>query len=303
MATTEVHIWEAGIKKVLAEKTTSVSIVLVTYNSMPPLESCLESIKAGVNGTPLEIIGVDNSSSDNSAEMVSKHFPNAQVIRNSSNLGFAAACNQAAKHATGDYLLFLNPDVQVDGYAIEKLLDVFRSREKVGTAVGRMRFPDGSFQPTCRHLPRFSNMVYSRGSMLSKLIGKNRHYTLPDYDSVTPIPAAAGTMMMIRSDIFREIGGFDRRFFMFMEDVDLCRRLGSAGYTNYYVPSAGGVHLWGKGSRAGKLRRNLYHHWTVWKYFTKHSPGFVSYCLLPIALAMNFVVVSILPVPQPVNRA
>lgn len=290
----------------LAEKTksvSSVSIVLVTHNSMPPLENCLTSIRQGANGTPLEIISVDNGSSDSSAEAVSRQFPDARVIRNTTNLGFAAACNIAAKQATGDYLLFLNPDVQVDGYAIEKLLEVCRSREKVGTAVGRMRFPDGSFQPTCRHLPRFSNMVFSRGSMFSKFLGNGHHYTLPDYNSVTPIPAAAGAMMMIRKDLFREIGGFDRRFFMFMEDVDLCRRLGSLGYTNYFVPAAGGVHLWGKGSRTGKFRRNLYHHWTVWKYFTKHNPGLVSYCLLPFALVVNFLLVSLLPVPQPVNRS
>ncbi|RKX29538.1 MAG: hypothetical protein DRP47_01500 [Candidatus Zixiibacteriota bacterium] len=287
----------------MSEKNSTISIVIVTNNSMPPLENCLKSIRSGANGTPLEIIGVDNHSSDNSPNVVKEYFPGAQVIRNSSNLGFAAACNQAAKQATGDYLLFLNPDVQVDNYAIEELLEVFRSREKVGTAVGRMRFPDGSFQSTCRHLPRFSNMVYSRGSMLSKILNNGHHYTLPDYDKVTPIPAAAGTMMMIRNDLFHEIGGFDMRFFMFMEDVDLCRRLSTLGYTNYYVPSAGGVHLWGRGSKVGKFRRNLYHHITDWKYFKKHNPGFVSYCLLPFALSMNLLLVSLLPVSQPANRS
>ncbi|MEA2030395.1 MAG: glycosyltransferase family 2 protein [candidate division Zixibacteria bacterium] len=286
----------------MSETTSNVSVVIVTYNSMPPLENCLKSIKSGSNGTSIEIIGVDNCSSDNSPDVLKEHFPDARIIRNSSNLGFAAACNLASKHATGDFLLFLNPDVQIDNYAIEKLLEVCRSKKKVGTAVGRMRFPDGSFQPTCRHLPNFSNIVYSRGSMMSKLIGNGYHYTLPDYDKVTPIPAGAGTMMMISRDVFQKIGGFDMRFFMFMEDVDLCRRLGTHGYTNYFVPSAGGIHLWGKGSHAGKFRRNLYHHLTVWKYFKKHNPGFISYCLIPFALAVNLLLVSILPVSQPVNR-
>lgn len=280
----------------------TVSIVIVTHNSMPPLEDCLRSLRAGVNGTRLEIVAVDNRSSDESSAMVREYFPDATIIQTGANLGFGRACNLAAERATGDYLLFLNPDLQIDKNAIEGLLEVCRSDDKVGTAVGRMRFPDGSFQATCRRLPQFDNMVFSRGSIFSRLLHTNGQYTLPDFDSVTPVPAAAGTMMMIRRALFREIGGFDKRFFMFMEDVDLCLRLGMLGYHNYFVPTAGAVHLWGKGSRVGKFRRNLYHHVNVWRYFTKHYPNILSYAVLPFALALNLLLVTVLPVSQPVNR-
>ncbi len=279
-----------------------VSVVIVTYNSMPPLEDCLKSIKAGINGTPLEIINVDNRSTDNSTDMVLKYFPDAKVIRNDRNVGFGEACNRAADNATGDYLLFLNPDLQIDKNAIEHLLDVCKKHERVGTAVGRMRFPDGSFQATCRRLPQFNNMLFSRGSIFSRIVKPNGHYTLPDYQKVTPVPAAAGTMMMIHRKLFKDIGGFDSRFFMFMEDVDLCLRVGLLGYNNYFVPEAGAVHLWGKGSRVGKFRRNLYHHVNVWRYFIKHYPSVVSYVLLPLALAANLMFVTLLPVSQPARR-
>jgi GT2 family glycosyltransferase len=283
-------------------ETETVSVVIVTYNSMPPLENCLRSIKAGINGTRLEIINVDNSSIDGSTEMVRKYFPDAKIIRNERNVGFGRACNLAAESASGDYLLFLNPDLEVDKNAIERLLDVCRRQERVGTAVGRMRFPDGTFQATCRRYPEFNNMLFSRGSVVSRLVNGNGQYTLPDYDAVTPVPAAAGTMMMIRRKLFREIGGFDTRFFMFMEDVDLCLRLGLLGYRNYFVPDAGAVHLWGRGSRVGKFRRNLYHHINVWRYFMKHHPNILTYTLLPFALTANLLLVTVLPVPQPVNR-
>lgn len=282
--------------------TDTVSVVIVTYNSMPPLEDCLKSIKAGINGTRLEVINVDNRSSDNSIQVIKQYFPDAKVIQNDRNLGFAEACNRAADSATGEYLLFLNPDVRIDQNAIERLLDVCKKQERVGTAVGRMRFPDGSFQATCRRLPEFNNMLFSRGSVVSRLMNPNGKYTLPDYETVTPVPAAAGTMMMIRRKLFAEVGGFDSRFFMFMEDVDLCLRLGLLGYHNYFVPNAGAVHLWGKGSRVSKFRRNLYHHANVWRYFVKHYPSVVSYVLLPLALAFNLLFVTLLPVPQPVNR-
>jgi len=285
----------------LQEKET-VSVVIVTYNSMPPLEDCLKSIKAGINGTPLEIINVDNRSSDDSTEVVKRYFPDAKVIRNDRNLGFGEACNRASENATGDYLLFLNPDLEIDKNSIENLLNVCRKQERVGTAVGRMRFPDGSFQATCRRLPRLNNMIFSRGSVFSRMVGANGQYTLPDYDTVTAVPAAAGTMMMIHRKLFKDIGGFDSRFFMFMEDVDLCLRVGVLGYHNYFVPEAGAVHLWGKGSRVGKFRRNLYHHVNVWRYFVKHYPSIVSYVLVPLGLAANLLFVTLLPVTQPVTR-
>ena len=286
----------------MSTQSETVSIVIVTYNSMPPLEECLRSVKAGTNGTRLEIVNVDNSSTDDSAEVVQRYFPDAKIIRNDQNVGFGRACNLAAENATGDYLLFLNPDVRIDKDSIEGLLNVYRQQDRVGTVVGRMRFPDGSFQATCRKYPEFNNMVFSRGSIFSRIMNTNGHYTLPDYDTVTPVPAAAGTMMMIRRKLFEEIGGFDSRFFMFMEDVDLCLRIGLLGYRNYFVPEAGAVHLWGRGSRVGKFKRNLYHHVNAWRYFMKHHPNILTYTLLPFALAINLALVSVLPVPQPVNR-
>jgi GT2 family glycosyltransferase len=279
-----------------------ISIIIVTHNSRPVLEDCLTSLKGSLNGNHFEIINVDNRSSDDSPSHVRRHFPQATVIVNPKNVGFAAACNRAAQEATGEYLLFLNPDVIVDENAVEQLVKTLKSREDAGVVVGRMRFPDGSFQATCRNFPQIDNMLHSRGSVFSKLLRDGTAYTLPDYNVTTPIPAAAGTMMMLRNDLFNSVGGFDQRFFVFLEDVDLCLRLALRGHRNYFVPSAGGVHLWGRGSSAGKLKRNWYHHWAVWKYFRKHYPTVFSLFVLPLVLAVNFLLVTLLPVPQPINR-
>jgi len=279
-----------------------VSIIIVTHNSRPALEGCLTSLKGSLDGNSYEIINVDNRSADDSPALVRQHFPHAKVIVNSRNVGFAAACNQAAQKATGDYLLFLNPDVVIDDNAIEQLINTIRSRRDAGAVVGRMRFPDGSFQATCRHFPRIDNMIYSRGSVFSRFLRNGTAYTLPDYPDITPVPAAAGTMMMIKKDLFQSVGGFDQRFFVFLEDVDLCLRLTRQGRRNYFVPSAGGVHMWGRGSNAGKLKRNWYHHRAVWKYFWKHYPNAFTLFVLPFVLALNFLLVTILPVPHPANR-
>ncbi len=279
-----------------------VSVIIVTHNSLPALNDCLDGLKESLNGNGHEIINVDNGSSDDSCTVVRTHFPHAKVIFNRKNLGFATACNVGAQRATGEYLLFLNPDVTIDGDAIEQLAAAIRSRKDAGVVAGRMRFPNGSFQATCRNLPQMGNMLFSRGSIFSRLIRNGSAYTLPDYEVTTPVPAAAGTMMMVRNELFNSVGGFDRRFFMFMEDVDLCLRIGSQGLKNYFVPSAGGIHLWGRGSNVGKLKRNWYHHWAVWKYFRKHHPNAFSLFVLPFILALNFVLVTFLPVSQPANR-
>ena len=82
---------------------------------------------------------------------------------------------------------------------------------------------------------------------------------------------------------------------MYMEDTDICLRLRQSGYRNFFVPGAGGVHLWGRGSRGGKVKRLFYHHISVWKYFLKHFPNPVSFLILPVILTVNFVLAAIVP--------
>ncbi|MCX6834819.1 MAG: hypothetical protein NTW07_06755, partial [candidate division Zixibacteria bacterium] len=118
--------------------------------------------------------------------------------------------------------------------------------------------------------------------------------TLPDFRETTEVPAVAATMTMVRRALFAEAGGFDKRFFMFMEDTDLSLRLHQLGHRNLFTPTAGGVHHWGKGARAGRTRRAYYHHVSLWKYFLKHFPNGFSVMLLPVLLLANFLLVTIL---------
>lgn len=283
----------------MSEIRPQVSVVIVTHNSLPALTDCLSSIKAAATKTPIDLIVVDNGSADKTVDQVIEQFAEARIIRNERNLGFAAACNQGAKSAPGEYLLFLNPDVQIDKDAIERLVAVTAERDQVGLVSGRLRFPDSSFQATCRQFPTIGNMIFSRGSVVSRLFAddcsQSKAYTLPDYMETTEVPAVAATMVMIRKDLFDKTGGFDDRFFMFMEDTDLSLRLHQSGYTNLVVPAAGGIHQWGAGSDLGRRRRLWCHHLSVWKYFLKHFPNGFSVILLPLLLTLNFCLRLILP--------
>lgn len=271
-----------------------LSIILITFNSLPALEQSLISLTKSQNQS-FELIVVDNNSIDNSVDTVLSFFPNAQIIKNRHNLGFAKACNIGAKNANSDILLFYNPDLEVDTDSLGNIIDFMNNTENVGAVSGRMRFPDDSFQATCRKFPDMTNIFLSRGSALSKIIRTNKSYTLPDFENITVVDAVAGTFMAVRKERFKQVGMFDERFFMYMEDTDLSYRLNQHGYKNYYLPQAGGVHLWGKGSSGGNTIRSYYHHLSVWKYFLKHFPVGFSILFLPIILIGNFILSILLP--------
>ncbi len=265
-----------------------VSVIVVTCNSLPSLDGCLAGLLRAVAAIDHELLVVDNNSTEDPSPLVRSHFPDARVQVLKKNVGFATACNRGARAAKGMFLLFLNPDVVLDSGAVSSLLAALKSYHKPGAVAGRMRYPDGGFQPTCRRLPTIGNIVFSRGSVLSRLFGRNTLYTLPDYEETTPVPAVAATVMLIRRSLFMLMKGFDQRFLMYMEDTDLCKRLSTLGYVNLFVPTAGAVHDWGRGSDAGRTRRSWLHHNSMWKYFLKHLPNGFSLLVLPLILTVNF---------------
>jgi len=274
-----------------------VSTIIVTCNSGRYLSDCLTSLAAATDDMDHELIVSDNHSTDNSLKIVNDVFPSAVIIRNSQNFGFGKACNVGARNASGEFLLFLNPDMVVDRDAIGSLRKAIQSEAKAGLVSGRLRFPNGSFQPTCRNLPTIGNLVFSRGSILTKATARDgaNKYTLGDFPEVTEVPAVAGSMLMVRLSLFRQLGGFDERYFMYMEDTDLSRRATEAGYVNLFVPTAGAIHHWGKGSTTSKIKRKWRHHTSVLKYFFKYHPGIVSWIVMPVLLLGNLLMVAILP--------
>jgi N-acetylglucosaminyl-diphospho-decaprenol L-rhamnosyltransferase len=102
------------------------------------------------------------------------------------------------------------------------------------------------------------------------------------------VPAAAATCLLTERELFKSVDGFDPRYFMFMEDTDLCRKLSLAGKKVYFIPGAGAIHRWGKGAHVSRARRLFYQHRSVWQYFLKHYPNGFSLFLLPLVLLINF---------------
>jgi len=271
----------------------SVSVIVVTFNSVERIASCLRALRDEVDSIGGEIIIYDNASGDATVRAVESAFPDVRIIKGEKNIGFAAANNQAVLEADGDHILFANPDLVLDHGSIALMLKELTARPDAGAVTARMRHPDESFQPTCRKLPTMKNIFFSRGSMLGRS-GKSDEYTLGDSDEITEVPAAAATCLMLSRVFFEQLGGFDKRFFMFMEDTDLSLRIGEAGKKIYFIPEAGGVHFWGRGAAVSNYKRLWHHHKSVWKYFLKHFPNGFSLLLLPIALLANFILRALL---------
>ena len=278
----------------------TVSVIIITCNSQSSIATCLERLVSSTYQFTPQVIVVDNASTDGTVETVRQTVPHATVITNQKTVGFAQGCNQGAALATGEYLLFLNPDLEIDPDAIGQLITVAQSTPRAGLVAGRLRYPDSTFQANCRHFPTVTNLLLSRGSVMTRLLFSraSKHgglYSLPDYEEVTEVPAVAATLVLIRRDLFRRLKGFDARFFLYMEDTDLSLRLHHSGFINLFVPQAGGVHGFGQGAKVGRLKRSFYHHQSVWKYFLKHFPNGFSLFILPAVLTANFLVSAVIP--------
>ncbi|UCD94292.1 MAG: glycosyltransferase family 2 protein, partial [Candidatus Zixiibacteriota bacterium] len=209
-----------------------VSVIVVTFNSEDSVVPCLKALTAEIESVAGEIILFDNNSIDATIRTVQSQFPGVHVLESDRNIGFAAANNAASVTAGGKFLLFANPDMIIDRGALRRLLEVIQSRTDAGAVCARMRNPDGSFQATARRFPTMRNIFLSRGSMLEagiKPILPAESYTLDDYSETTEVPAASATCLMTEKEFFRSLNGFDERFFLFMEDTDLCLRVRQAG--------------------------------------------------------------------------
>ncbi|MEW5922745.1 MAG: glycosyltransferase family 2 protein [Candidatus Zixiibacteriota bacterium] len=264
----------------------TVSAIVVTFNSAEGIESCLKALSTEIASVGGDIIVYDNGSHDSTIRAVETGFPHIHLYRSSRNIGFGAGCNQAVAKSESEYILFANPDLIIDTGALAVLIETMSKLPDAGAVAARMRHPDGSFQPTCRKLPTSNNIFFSRGSIFGGRSEKNG-YTLDDFGATAEVPAAAATCLLMRRDFFLSLGGFDERFFVFMEDTDLCMRIAAAGKKVYFEPRAGGIHHWGKGSSVSSFKRQWYHHMSVWKYFLKHYPNGFSLLLLPAALLVN----------------
>ena len=248
-----------------------LSIVIVSYNTLDYLRKCLESIYQYTKGINYEVIVIDNASTDGSAEMVQKTFPQVILHALKDNLGFTRGNNIGIQSSKGEYVLILNPDTEIRDNVFVKLIGFLKQTPSAVGVICKLRGYDGKVQRVAGRFPTiFSSWLsYSTMMILPKAIRLN---TIDVNTDITrPVDWIVGAAMMIRGIPLRAVGGFDERIFMFAEDVDLCLRLHKkTGLTFYYYPGETIIHAGGASYSRNNLAVTRYGFRSSCYYLNKH---------------------------------
>jgi len=264
-----------------------ISVIIVNWNTRDLLLNCIRSVYETVQGIAFEIWVVDNGSTDGSQETVKATFPQVQLIKNTQNMGFAAANNQALKQMTGRYALLLNSDAALTDGAAEKLLAFMESTPTAGMACGQLLNPDGSLQNSIANFPTLltliSNETLLRILFPEKFPSKRRNYAGP-----IPVESGIGACLMIRKTAMDMVGIFDENFFFFFEETDWAHRMQQADWRIFFVPSARIIHAQGKSAGNSVASRILFYR-SRYIYLKKWHPKscFLMVLVLFIRLLVN----------------
>ncbi|SMF13278.1 hypothetical protein SAMN02745866_00835 [Alteromonadaceae bacterium Bs31] len=253
---------------------TSMSIVIVSWNTKDILRDCLISVYQNAGDENYQIIVVDNASQDGSAEMVAEEFPQVELIVNDANVGFAAANNVGFKVATGEYILLLNSDTIVLEDALQKTLNYAISRPDLGVTSCRMLNADRSLQANCFMLPSFVNSVLFLTG-LYRIFPKNKFFgraemTWWNYDEEQEVEALKGCFMLVKREALEVVGDMDEQFFMYSEEIDWCYRFAKAGWKLGFYPGADIIHLGGVSAAKLGPDRALIKDKSSIRYMRKH---------------------------------
>lgn len=239
----------------------TLSIIIVNWNTREHLRACLRSIFTHPPDEPFEVWVVDNASTDGSVQMVREEFPEVRLIANERNLGYGRANNLALRRAEGEFALILNSDIEVTSSALQTLVDFMRQHPEAHAAGGQLILPDGNIQPSCsERLTLWA--VFCEQSLLAKAFPRSRlfgGYTLTwwNYDSVREVEQVVGACLMLRRQPDGSFPLFDKRYFMYAEDTELCHRVRQAGGHIYYVPHARFKHHLGASSEQESIRTEM----------------------------------------------
>lgn len=255
-----------------------LSVVIVNWNVRDLLRRCLDSILAA-DLPRLEIVVVDNASRDGSAEMLRGEYPGVKLIANPDNRGFPAANNQGLSASIGRFAMTLNPDTEIVGDALSRMIDFLDGRPDVGALGPQLLNPDGSIQSSRRRFPTLVTALFE-STWLQSIAprGVLGRYYVEDVSplSVQDVDWVTGACILVRRQVLKTVGGFDESFFMYSEELDWCKRIQLAGWTVAYLPDAKVIHHGGKSSDQAAAARHIHFQTSKIRYLRKYHGRLVS---------------------------
>jgi len=253
-----------------------LSIVIVSWNTKELLKKCLTSIYHNQGDLKLEVLVVDNNSGDQTVDMIKTDFPQVTLIANQVNLGFATGNNQAIKRAKGEYILLLNPDTEIIDSALQKSVNFFKETKGVGILGCQILNPDKTIQPSVRRFPTWFPLflIFLKLPKLFPHLKAVEHYLATDFNYAQNqiVAQVMGAFMLTKKTILDQIGLLDESFFIWFEEVDLCRRAQQNGYRVYYFKDAQIIHSGGQSfAQAATITNQVRFFKSAWHYLKKHG--------------------------------
>lgn len=260
-----------------------LSVIIVSYNTKDLLEQCLQAIfeSKNIDKRGLEVIVVDNNSSDGSSEMVNKKFTQVKLITNNENIGYSAGNNIGMTVSTGSYVLLLNSDAFVRPETLKTMLNYMEQDPAIGASTCSIELPSGKLDPAChRGLPTpWNAFTYFTG--LERLFPASRifggyHQSWKDLTISHEVDSISGAFFLVRREVVQKVGLLDEQFFMYGEDIDWCYRIKQSGFHIMFNPSVKVLHYKkqsGRGQdRDRDLRKRAHDSFidTMWQFYQKH---------------------------------
>lgn len=260
-----------------------LSVVIVNYNVCNYLTACIDSVAKGLEGIEAEVFVVDNNSTDNSVEVVSRDYPWVHLIYNIENLGFSKANNIAIRQSAGEYVLLLNPDTVVEQDTLHYVITFMDEHPEAGAAGVKMHNADGSLAPESRRAVP-TPLVAAR-----KMLGFTKRYYMSylSWDVPGQIQVVSGAFFMIRRKALEQVGLLDEDFFMYGEDIDLSYRLLKGGWQNWYLPYSI-IHYKGQSTQKSDFRYVHVFYQAMLIFFRKHYSHLSFFFTIPVKCAIYF---------------
>lgn len=252
-----------------------LSVIIVNYNVKGLLHKCLKAIFEDKSRRRIEVLLIDNASSDKSVEMVKENFPQVKMVVNQRNLGFARGANQGIRQSQGGYVFLLNPDASVKADQLDKMIDFMEENKEIAVCGPMMTDEQGSLQYSCRRFPSYLTSISSSQSLLFRCfpgnpLSCNYLLTKDSHQEQMEVDWVSGSALLAKKDVLDKIGGLDEKFFMYVEDVDLCYRVKKDGWKVFYFPNAKVQHLIGSSTKKEKPKMIIQHHKSIYYFYQKH---------------------------------
>jgi hypothetical protein len=270
-----------------------LSVIIVSWNVRELLSACLDSClkQSSASHLTLEVIVVDSASSDGTAAFIAERYPQVKLLAQDRNVGFTAGNNIGLRLATGRYLLLLNPDTLILDDALSQMVAYLDAHPQIGAIGPQTHNPDGSIQSTRRRFPTVATGIFE-STWLQRFAPRRLldHYYATDIadEAIAEVDWVQGSALMVRHEVYTQIGGLDEAYIMFSEEMDWCKRIKAAGWGVIYLGNAHITHYGGQSTEQVTTRKHILFQQSKLHYFRKHH-GRLAGEFLRVFLLLSYI--------------